>query len=197
MLNLQDNKRLTFRYKISKHEPERITLKLPVVIVPVLHMIYLLFTRRSRGQKRRAIVVCLYLLWESTPAALRGAASTLWKGGGWGCTGVSYFPFYSIYSACGWGARDVTSLEIECHSEKKRHNIPRVGWRELFCSFSSRFSFRFSKLLCALRHTTVFTTKTVIAIEYGKFEILPSKPIGKIFQFYFELTHDCISKCIS
>ncbi|KAL0127005.1 hypothetical protein PUN28_005384 [Cardiocondyla obscurior] len=54
-------------------------------------------------------------------------------------------------------ASRVTGLEIECHSEKKRHNIPRVGW--LFCSFSSRFPFRLPELLCAPRRATVFTTR--------------------------------------
>jgi len=39
--------------------------------------------------------------------------------------------------ACGWG-RGAVGLKIECHSEKKRHNIPRVC--RLFCSFYvSRF----------------------------------------------------------
>lgn len=95
-----------------------------------------------------------------------------------------------IYSACGWGARDVTSLEIECHSKKKRHNIPCVGWWELFCSFSSRFSFRFSKLLCTLRHATVFTTKTVIVIEDEKFRSLSSKLI-EYFNFILR-THDSV-----
>lgn len=76
------------------------------------------------------------------------------KGGGWGCARI-YRILYSIaytVRAVG-GTRDVTSLKIECHSEKKRHNIPRVCRREMFCSFSSRLK----AIVFVLRHATVFT----------------------------------------
>lgn len=124
MLNFQDNKRLTFRHKFLNMNPKDhvettgcdrscITYDIPSV-------------HPSRGQKRRPIVVCLYLLRKSTPAAPRGAASMLWKGGGWGCTGISYSPFYGVYSACGWGHETLPAWKLNV-TRKRNVTIFRVS----------------------------------------------------------------------
>lgn len=146
MLNLQDNKRLTFRHKFPSVNPKDhvetagcdrscITYDIPSV-------------HPSRGQKRRPIVVCLYLL-ESTPAAPREAVSTLWKGGGWGCTGISYSPFCSVYSACGWGHETLPGWKLNV-TRKRNVTIFRVlAGRS--CFVATRLVSRFSLLEAIVR----------------------------------------------
>lgn len=124
MLNLQDNKK-GWLFD-TNFQARRIMLKLPVAIFLVLHAIYFSSPVGLVDRNERPIVVCLYLLRESTPAAPREAASTLWKGGGWGCTGISYSPFYSVYSACGWGHETVPAWKLNV-TRKRNVTIFRVS----------------------------------------------------------------------
>lgn len=142
------NKRLTFRHKFLSMNPKDhvetagcdrscITYDIPSVHPPV-----------SWTETEANCCLFVFTTREHPGCAQRSCIDAM-KRGRLGMHGHIVFSILWRIQCVRLGARDVTSLEIECHSEKKRHNIPRVCWRELFCSFSSRFSFRFSKRYCA------------------------------------------------
>lgn len=170
MVNLRDDKRLTFRHKFRSRNPKDHVETALVVLV--LYTIYFPFTHQSLvGRNGQLLFVCIYCERELRLEELHRR----YEKGEIG-DARAYRILHSV-------AHIVRAVGDTRRYQPWKLNVTRKRNVTIFrvsaggsCFVASRFSFRFSKLLYA--HRQFFQRKTVIAIEGGKFEILSSKPIG-------------------